>query len=504
MAKKDFMDQSNHAVPDVGKDPSRPNVLLICCDHLRADWLGCGGHPVVMTPQLDKLAAAGINFRSAFSECPVCVPARRILMTGLNPHGIHMRQNVDTQPFPEGPKLAEVLTRAGYQTFAAGKLHVSPQRNRIGFEDVQLNEEGRRQGIKQDDYEAFLTDNGHGHLAWMHGMGNNEYGMRLNSLPEKLTTTHWTAQKAMEFIERRDPTRPFMLYVSFDKPHPPIVPPAEYYELYRDTQFPEPVMGDWMATKTPSRIKQLRLGNNYDDWAKHPLMIQQSLRGFAAMITHIDSMIGAIVGQLRENGLFNNTWIIFTSDHGDQLFDHGNLAKGDFFCGSTNVPFLVLPPTHWREEHGVVPGRINTTAPVGLMDVMPTILDACKVPLPPTMHGQSLLPLIQDDKAPFRPYTCGVIDRVYGVSDGRYKYQWFSDDNLEFLFDQHNDPRDCHDLAVLPAHKATLDRCRQNLIAWLTLHNDPQVKDGRLVPQPKSWNEAEAKAANFWNNRGRH
>ncbi len=505
MAEKDFMDQTASAVPDAGKDPSRPNILLICCDHLRADWLGCNGHPVTMTPQLDKLAAAGVNFRGAFSESPVCVPARRILMTGLDPFGIHMRKNVDSQPFPEGPKLAEVLTQAGYQTFAAGKLHVCPQRNRIGFEDVQLNEEGRRQGgLRQDDYEAFLADAGCGHLAWAHGLGNNEYGLRLNPLPEKLTTTHWTAQKAMEFLERRDPTRPFFLYVSFDKPHPPIVPPAEYHELYRDTEFPVPVHGDWLEHKTPSRLRQIRLANNYDDWARHPLLIQQSLRWFAAMITHIDSMIGWLVGHLREQGLFNNTWVIFTSDHGDQLFDHGNLAKGDFFCGSTNVPLLVIPPTHWRQQHHVTPGQVNRTTPAGLMDIMPTILDACGAPLPTTMRGQSLLPVMKDANAPFRPYTFGIIDRVFGVTDGRFKYQWFSDDNLEFLFDVQNDPRDCHDLADDPAHRPTLERCRQALIEWLTANGDPQAKDGRLVPAPAEWNVAETKARNFWNNRGRH
>jgi arylsulfatase A-like enzyme len=502
---RDFMDQTGPAAADAGRDPARPNVLLICCDHLRADWLGCNGHPIVMTPQLDKLAAAGANFRGAFSECPVCVPARRILMTGLNPYGIQMRQNVDTQPFPQGPKLAEVLTRAGYQSFAAGKLHVWPQRNRIGFEEVQLNEEGRRQGgLKQDDYEAFLADAGHGHLAWSHGLGNNQYGLRLNPLPEKLSSTHWTAQKAMEFIERRDTTRPFFLYVSFDKPHPPIVPPAEYYELYRDTNFPAPVQGNWLERKTPSRIRQVRLNNNFEDWARHPLMIQQSLRGFAAMITHIDSMIGAIVGQLREHGLFNNTWIVFTSDHGDQLFDHGNLAKGDFFCGSTNVPLLVIPPTRWRQQNGVAPGQVNRSTPAGLMDLMPTILEACGVPAPGGLHGQSLLPLLRDPGAAFRPYTCGVIGRVYGLSDGHYKYQWFSDDNLEFLFDQQQDPRDCHDLAEDPAHRGTLDRCRQQLLDWMSAHGDPQAKDGRLVPVPRTWDVAEAKATNNWNNRGRH
>ncbi len=133
-------------MPDPARNPETPNVLLICCDHLRADALHCNGHPVTMTPQIDQLACEGVNFTAAFSQCPVCVPARRIMMTGLGTYSIHMNNNRDGQPFPEGPKLAEVLTRAGWQTFASGKLHTCPQRNRIGFEDVQLNEEGRRQG----------------------------------------------------------------------------------------------------------------------------------------------------------------------------------------------------------------------------------------------------------------------------------------------------------------------------------------------------------------------
>ena len=211
---------------------TRPNVLVVCCDHLRADNLGCNGHPVIQSPQVDKLAEQGVNFQRAFSECPVCVPARRILMTGRNPYNLHMDRNKDTQSFPEGPKLAELFTRSGYQTFASGKLHTWPQRNRIGFEDVQLNEEGRKQGdLIRDDYETFLMEQGVQHLAYTHGLGNNQYGLRFSPVPEPLTTTHWTADQAMRFIERRDPTRPFFLYCSFDKPHPPITPPKEYYDL---------------------------------------------------------------------------------------------------------------------------------------------------------------------------------------------------------------------------------------------------------------------------------
>lgn len=483
----------------------QPHVLLICCDHLRADWCGYNGHPVVMTPQIDKIANNGMNFQSAFCECPVCVPARRILMTGRHTYAIHMNDNYDLQPFPEGPKLAEVMTRAGYQTFAAGKLHVHPQRNRIGFEEVQLNEEGRKQGgLLYDDYEAFLNDHGYGHLSYTHGLGNNQYGLRISPLPEPFTTTHWTAQRAMECIERRDPTRPFFLYVSFDKPHPPITPPLEYYELYRDAMMPQPAWGNWLDHKTPARIKYMRLANNFADWQQHPLMIQQSLRGFAALITHIDSMIGNLIGTLREHTLFENTIIIFISDHGDQLFDHGNLAKGDFLRGATNIPFVVCPSANWVKRHDFHPGQVNRTTPVGLIDVMPTILDMCDITIPDSVEGQSVAPLLLDKQAPFREVSYGNCNIVYGLSDGHMKYMWFSDDNYEFLFDLHNDPSDSHDLADDPAWQNTLDACRQRLIDWLQQNNDVHVEQGKLKPIPRDWQLELGQAHNLWNNRGRH
>lgn len=484
---------------------NKPNVVLICCDHLRADWLGCNGHPIVMTPQIDQLANEGVNFHRTFSECPVCVPARRIMMTGKSPYSIHMNQNKDEQPFPEGPKLAEVMTRKGYQTFASGKLHTCPQRNRIGFEEVQLNEEGRRQGsLIKDDYETFLAEQGYSNMAYIHGLGNNQYGMRISPLPEQLTTTYWTVQKAMEFIERRDPTRPFFMHVSFDKPHPPISPVQSYYDLYRDVKMPLPVFGNWEKDKLPSRIKYLREVHNYDSYREHPLVIEQSLKGFAAMITHIDSMIGNLLGTLRENKLLENTIIMITSDHGDQLFDHGNLAKGDFFRGSTNVPLIIRLPRNISEKFGIKRGITNKKNAVGLMDIMPTILEMCDVEIESPIEGRSLVPIMKDDSIEFRSHICGNFMTVYGISDGQYKYMWFSEDDYEYLFDLENDPNDCFDLSNKPSHKQVLELFRRRLVDWLEKNNDSHVEKNKLCSIPYKWKIDEAKNINEWNNRGRH
>ncbi|WP_240415118.1 sulfatase-like hydrolase/transferase [Paenibacillus periandrae] len=485
----------------------RPHVVWISCDQLRADWLGVNGHPVVMTPQIDELAYEGINFQAAFSECPTCVPARRIMMTGLNTYGIQMNKNREAQPFTEGPKLAELMTRSGYQTFAAGKLHTSPKRNRIGFEDVQLNEEGRRDHVTwKDDYEQFLDDNGWGHMRYTHGLGNNEYGIRMEPLPERFTSTHWTAQKAMEFIERRDPTRPFFLHVSFDKPHPPISPLQSYYELYRDAVMPEPVRGDWVNNKLPNRVRYLQLRHNYDQWRQHPLMVQQTLKGYAASVTHIDSSIGVLLGTLREHKLLDKTLIVFTSDHGDNLFDHGAFAKGDFFRGSTNIPYIIRPPKHWNNEAGlsVVRGKMDKEIPVALMDVMPTILEACGIPVPERVEGRSLVPHLLGDPVRLREYTCGNCGTVFGLTDGQTKYIWFSDEDLELLFDVQGDPSECHDLSDDPAYRSILELSRSRLAGWLEKHGDPHARNGQLLPIPYDWQLDKAHATTSWNNRGRH
>lgn len=491
---------------DPGKNAETPNILLISCDHLRMDWLRCNGHRFMQTPQIDQLANEGVNFQAAFSSCPMCVPARRIMMTGQGRHAIGMNENHVNLPFTQGPKLAEVMTRAGYQTFASGKLHTWPQRNRIGFEDVQLNEEGRTQdGTLKDDYEMFLADQGYAHRAYTHGLGNNQYGYRPSPLPEHLTATHWTAQKAMEFLDRRDPTRPFFLFASFDKPHPPMCPPPEYYDLYRDVVFDAPPMGEWTAEKTPARFKQLQAWQNYDDFKDNPEQMQQIFRAYAAMVTHIDSMIGTLLGSLQELRLRQNTHVIFTSDHGDHLFDHGNFGKSDFFRGSCGIPFIVSPARTWSKTHDFKPGQIDTDHAVGLIDLMPTMLDLCGVDIPDAVEGQSAAPILLDAQAPFRSHICGDGIGAFAVSDGRSKYLWYSEDNIEFLFDVRNDPEECHDLSEDPAWQATLSEGRQRLITWLETNNNPHVKDGELVPVADFDPNIESyRTSSIWNNRGRH
>jgi len=151
---------------------SKPNFLVVSTDHWAASLLGAAGHPTIQTPTLDTLAQSGVRFNNCYSSCPVCIPARRTLMTGTSPktHGDRVFQ--PELPMPELPTMAQTFRDAGYQAYAVGKLHVYPQRDRIGFDDVILEEEGRVLYGVIDDYEIFLADKGFAGQQFDHGMGN--------------------------------------------------------------------------------------------------------------------------------------------------------------------------------------------------------------------------------------------------------------------------------------------------------------------------------------------
>lgn len=492
-------------VDDVAIDGPRPNILVVCVDQMRADQLGINGHPHCQTPQVDQLALAGTNFRHAMSECPVCCPARRILMTGLDPFAIDMFQNQDLQPFPQDPKLAELLTGAGYQCHAVGKMHTWPPRSRMGFADIEVNEEGRTAGHDYpDDYQQFLLDNGLGAIAHAHGLGNNQYGYRPSPVPESATTTGWTADRAQRFLRRRDPDRPFFLYVSFDKPHPPATPPAEFYDLYRDKDFPPPVTGDWVEGKPLLGRERAHMAHNFPQWSGRPDIIQEWLRAYAAMTTHIDTRLGQLLGTLRETRVLANTWIVFTADHGDHCMDHGLLAKGDFFAGSCNIPFTVTPADTWLgrlSPHAIT--RTDREHAVGLADILPTCCELAGIEAPAGIAGRSLLPLLRDDDAPWREVQFGIINDWFAANDGRFRYQWNGEGGQEFLFDQGEDPKDCHDLADDPAHAATKARLRTALHGWLAAHDEAHAGPDDLVTVPvERRGDGAGYRANHWNNRG--
>ena len=173
-----------------------------------------------------------MRFTNCYSECPVCIPARRTLMTGVSPRKHGDRDFGETKPMPALPTLAQTFRDAGYQAYAVGKLHVYPQRSRIGFDDLILDEEGRTQYGVIDDYEMFLGDRGFPGRQFDHGMSNNDYNTRPWPLPEDTHATNWATAQMVRAIKRRERGKPAFWFLSYRHPHPPLVPLQAYLDMY--------------------------------------------------------------------------------------------------------------------------------------------------------------------------------------------------------------------------------------------------------------------------------
>ena len=457
--------------------PDQPNVLLISTDHWPASLLGCAGHPAIQTPTLDQLAANGIRFTNAYAECPVCIPARRTLMTGTTPrtHGDRVFQ--ESLPMPDLPTLAATFGEAGYQTYGVGKLHVYPQRDRIGFDDVILDEEGRQIYGVVDDYELWLGDQGFAGRYFEHGMGNNEYSYRPWFLPEETHATNWAANQMCRVIKRKDPNRPAFWFLSFRHPHPPLLPVQDYLDLYRDmgVEIDMPFVGEWTELEDPCFSLQV-------DFDRGSNLTSEQIRGarlaFYALCTHIDHQLRVVIGTLREEAQLDNTIICFTSDHGDSLGNHNLWAKRTFFESSANIPLLLMGV---KGDNRVGHHRVDDRL-VGWQDVMPTLLDLAGIEIPDSVEGVSM---VGDHK---REWFYGECDEglraTRMICDGRYKLIYYATGNFSLLFDLEEDPQEMNNLANSPDHTGILNQLTETLMGQLYGEDESWIKDGKLVGIP--------------------
>ncbi|MBU0611360.1 MAG: arylsulfatase [Armatimonadetes bacterium] len=439
---------------------SRPNFVLIMPDQHRGDCLSLAGHPAVLTPNLDSIGGAGVHFTQAYTTCPSCIAARRSLMTGQFPATHGMVGYHDHLEWNAPPTLPGVLREHGYQTALVGRtMHLYPTRKRYGFDEMVLH---------TDDYRRYLADNQAGDRAGMfdHGISRNGYTARPWHLDEKLHPTTWTVTEALRFLERRDPSCPFFLVVSFIAPHPPLVPPAFYLDRYLRQDLPAPALGDW-ATPPPNG----GLGRDVETYRVdlRGELLRSTQAGYYGLINHMDDQICRLLG--THTGLDaatrRNTVLLFTSDHGEMLGDHYLFRKYCAYEGSAHIPFLISGPE-------VAPGRVCHEA-VCLEDLMPTVLDLAGCPIPDTVEGRSLVPILRGHAdALDRDYVHGEHTASGGpetshqyLTDGREKYLWFTQTGEEQLFNLAEDPRELQNLAGLPAHAERLGRWRRRMAEHL-------------------------------------
>lgn len=448
------------------------HVLLISVDHMPGSLLGIRGRRDIMTPTLDSLAGSGILFENCYSTCPVCIPARRSLMTGMTPRSHGDRVYSDSMPMPPVETLAEAFGKGGYQTFAVGKLHVYPQRNRIGFHDAILQEEGRYEFGLTDDYEVWLGEQGYAGQEFLHGMGNNTYYTRPWHLPEYTHPTTWATREMMKVIKRRDPTRPSFYYISYQFPHPPLVPLKEYLDMYGEVLLEPPYCGSWVDESAIVRLftEQAR---RYSDREK-----VLAKKAFFAQCTHIDHQIRLLIGTLRECNLLDHCIIGFLSDHGDMLFNHNMVAKRCFYEDSANVPLILSGKPLQKFS-----GRRETKL-ASLEDVMPTLLTACNLPVPESVEGINLL---GDERHPLIYGEVGNgLKATRMVRTEQFKLIYYPCGNQLQLFDLEQDPKELTNLIHKPDYATVKNELVSELMDHMYGNDLDWIQNGRLtgVPEP--------------------
>jgi choline-sulfatase len=383
---------------------TKPNILWICTDQQRWDTLGVTGNRHVRTPNLDRLAKGGAHFTGAYCQSPVCSPSRGSFLTGRYPRTARLRQNGADIPDDE-VLVTKLLADDGYTCGLAGKLHLSACNPSVAPTTERRIDDG---------YAAFHWSHHPGHYGSKQNWPLNEYNLWLIERDETYRAdpyrgssyvnagptadnhqTTWCAEKAITFMEaHRASERPWLFSVNFFDPHHPFDPPAEYLDRYMDRldeiELPTYRPGELDNKPAFQSIDHAsayggNAGMPYDQMSDHDHRMVRA--AYFAMCDLIDDQVGRMLRALEDTGQLDNTIVIFMSDHGELLGDHGIYLKGPFFYEpAVHVPLIVSWP-------GRIAGR-QVDGLVELVDLAPTLLEAAGIPIYPGMQGKSLLPLL--------------------------------------------------------------------------------------------------------------
>jgi arylsulfatase len=382
----------------------RPNILFLMADQYRWDALG-GVNPAVKTPNLDSLAARGVRFGRATVNAPMCLPSRYSMMTGLYPSQVGVRHNAQMCPTDEdlpAPVLAQRLREASYQTAGFGKTHwylgedlapnIPVKTSTRGFEiraQRNTDEPGRVEpGAAQmgherpEDYAALSAET----RPYGSGETVDAYKGFTSSVPPERHTEAWLTDKALEFLGGgRDEERPFFLYLSFDYPHAPFNVPPGYEGLYDLAEIPDPPEAPEGAALAGHAGAQWK---RWDEWLRETSVQERrmSTLRYYALCSYVDAQFGRVLSKLEETGEAENTFVIFTSDHGEMLGERRRFSKYCLYEGSVRVPLILAGPGIPSPLSGTVDDR-----PAELVDVLPTLLSVAGEALPPGFPGASLL-----------------------------------------------------------------------------------------------------------------
>ncbi len=450
--------------------PERPNVLILFTDQQRADTVRAHGNPHIQTPTMDRLAHEGTSFSSAYCATPVCIASRCSMILSQWAHQTGCTTN-SAMP-QERTSFMEIFQDAGYQTRGVGKMHFAPDSRTLwGFDARDYSEEG---GFRaDDDYCRFVHDNGYDHVREMMGTRSEYYYIPQPSmLPPRLHNTTWVADRSLDFLRSRDTDRPFLLWSSFIKPHPPFETPTPWHRLYKPIDMPLPHMpADYEALQTYWNRRQNRY--KYRDQGFDWNLLRTMRAAYNACVSHVDYHAGRILSYLEETGQLENTIVLWTSDHGEMLGDFGCFGKRSIFDAAARIPMIVRYPE--RFEAGAV-----CTTPCSNVDVAPTLLEAAGLNTIDQHEGVDLAGLARGDD-PGRP---GVLVQysqresgLYGLVTDELKYVYSAADDQEWLFRRWPGEPEERSIAGNQAYVGHTAAMRETLTDWLRRDNYTEVLD---------------------------
>lgn len=480
---------------------TKPNVLIIHTDQQRYDSLGCSGNPFAHTPNIDALAAKGTVFSRHIAANPVCMPSRASLCTGVLPgahgiwnNGVPLNRTDDFGPpgyctvpgtkdcpvaVPE--TIADIFAGAGYDTVSFGKLHLTPNLadRAYGFgESWELMDEGvmsRWSGPYYGFRHVEITK-GHGeapcqsgpYADWLReqmpkvdqlvpGPAEGKEGYPVpgrgdlypSGVPSQLHSSRWLADRFADFAANRNADQPFFCFIGFPDPHHPFTPPCDIAKMFEDKEMPEPADPEGSWWQNNPFAKDLAGYPNIGHLTAEQRRIIQ--RHYYAMVTNLDMAVGRIIDSLHANGLWDDTIVVFTSDHGEYLGDHSLVYKSP-----TGVDCLLRVPFILRVPGADLPDRVST--PMSNCDVLPTLASLCDIRPPADIDGIDILPLVREGGKHLAFAQCYDTDRKRNnttVYDERYRFTWYPGSEYEELYDHYQDPDEKNNIAAQHPELAT-------------------------------------------------
>ncbi|MFC1451940.1 sulfatase [Verrucomicrobiota bacterium] len=443
--------------------PGRPNVLWLMSDQHNANCAGYAGHPNVRTPSLDRIAGHGITFTNAFANNPICAPSRICFTTGQYPHTHRLLGNDHSvYPHPNPNTLPCLFRRYGYQTALIGKSHTVPLWDREGFEHIRYTDlcDASPEDPTTSHYFKYLVDRG---LADLYGEGvqkkGQEYvldGSEPALLPFEHSVEHFTGEETLKFLDGRDADRPFFVHMSFERPHSPIAPAPEHFNMYDpgDIVLPENA-SDYFENRFSGKPafmqKLLRNGCPYPLADPNPARLKRCLASYYALITEMDIEIGRVLDSLAEAGELENTIVLYTADHGDFAGEHGLFHKNlGIYESIHRIPFVLTWP-------GGPQGR-QCNAIVESVDWYPTLCGLCNVPAPKDTEGIDLIPVTNGDRPVKDAAFCEwdwPIGRISAIRTEDFRLVYYQGSAEGELYDRRDDPGETRNLWADAAYAGT-------------------------------------------------